>query len=159
MRSRQPGNKSHQVRLQVELPQECCFLQERLAPPDSLGETESKTTVGSNQYLSLETPSSRASILVGVSPEADPETKIPGQIIYLEGQRHTNREEESEPGKAGQLKSSKLSRPYCGQLGVIPISVEHCPRVILFERLGNWGSPTTPPVRCVMWGWRRGREA
>lgn len=64
----------------------------------------------SNPYLSLETPNSRACILVGVSPEADPETKIPGQIIYLEDETHPHREEEGELRNGGQPKSSKLSR-------------------------------------------------
>lgn len=110
MRSLRPGNKSQQLGLQVQLLGERCLLEEHLAPPCSLGEIESKTTMGSHRYLSLETPNSRACILVGGSPEADPETKIPGQRIYLEGKSHTNREEESEPRKGGPLKSTKLSR-------------------------------------------------
>lgn len=67
-------------------------------------------TMGSDWYLSLEIPDCRAWSLVWVSPVADHETTIWGQIIYLVGRRHTNREEEREPGKGGPPKLSKLSR-------------------------------------------------
>lgn len=80
-------------------------------------------------------------MLVMVSPETNPETKSQGQIIYLEGARHTSREEKSEPGNRGPLKSHKLSRALsCGQLKLNPASVEHMSRGFVPEGPGNWGA-------------------
>lgn len=92
-------------------------------------------------------------ILVWEAPVAEPvyyfgcpqrqtlRQRFQGQIIYFEGKRHTNREKESEPGKGGQPKCSKLARQL---LELNPSSREH-PSVILPRAPGSSGICKGPP--------------